>query len=325
MSLKSTVPDKNHALEHVTAKKLTKTYSVIVCYRPDLQQLQRLCKELIVGGSKVVLIDNTKEPYLENHMLPANCQLITLGHNSGIAHAQNIGVDAIIKAGGEVIAFFDQDSQIETKMFKLLISELNLGKSDIVSPRCLDNLNHIELPALVVNRYGIARPKYSLNSTHPYQVDIIISSGTVATKEVFQVSRNFDEDLFIDYVDTEWCLRCRKKDIPIRVVPSAIMYHRIGKNTIKIGPLTVQVHSPERCYYQIRNCFHLFRKCHIPFLFAAKEVLSIYINRMLLLFLVESPILYVKTYLHATIDGLLGVVGAKAGQAEANKKKSSSN
>ncbi len=291
--------------------KLLRTYSIIVCYHPDVQQLQHLCEKLIVGCSQVVLIDNTEEPYLESDVLPIKCQLITLGYNAGIAHAQNIGVDVAIQADGEVIVFFDQDSQVEPSLFQSLISELNIGMPDIVSPRCIDNISHFELPSLTVNRYGIAKPKYHQNAASPYLVDIVISSGTAATKEVFHVAGCFDEDLFIDYVDTEWCLRCRANNISIRVVPSVVMYHRIGTNAVKIGPLTVQVHSPERCYYQIRNSFHLYRKRHIPFLFATKEILSTLFNRLLLLFLVENRILYVKIYLRAIMDGLLGVVGPK--------------
>jgi len=286
-------------------------FSVIVCYKPDIKQLFQLCKKLIDDGSKVVLVDNTEEPYLKNKTLLDGCQLITFGSNTGIAKAQNAGIDLAIQEGGDVIAFFDQDSLVENGVLKALTAELDTDKADIVSPRCLDNLNKLELPALKVSRYGLAKPVYNNQSDSPYMVDVIISSGTVASKEVFQRAGNFDERLFIDYVDTEWCLRCRSKGIPVRVVPSAIMHHRIGTNTTKIGPLTVQIHSADRCYYQIRNSFHLFRRRHIPFIFALKEVISTIVNRVLLLFLVENRVLYAKAYLRAIMDGLLGVVGPK--------------
>ena len=145
--------------------------------------------------------------------------------------------------------------------------------------------------------------KKQYEKNHPYSL-----------KELYNVNDFRDlssSGAIIDYVDTEWCLRCRSKGIPVRVVPSAIMHHRIGTNTTKIGPLTVQIHSADRCYYQIRNSFHLFRRRHIPFIFALKEVISTIVNRVLLLFLVENRVLYAKAYLRAIMDGLLGVVGPK--------------
>ena len=75
----------------------------------------------------------------------------------------------------------------------------------------------------------------------------------------------FDEGLFIDSVDSEWCLRCRSKQIPIHVVPAAVMRHRVGNRSIRLGRFTILQHNPTRCYYQLRNCFHMMRRKHVPF------------------------------------------------------------
>ncbi len=305
-------PNSKSNLGHRYNEKQVIIFSVIVCYRPNIQQLRQLYEKLILDGSNVILIDNTETPYLNSEILPSGCHLITLGLNSGIAHAQNIGIDEAILKGGNIIIFFDQDSKIEQGLVRSLTSELNIGNPDIVAPRCVDNLNDSELPSLIVNRYGVSKTIYHFNSTEPYSVDIVISSGMAVTKDVFQIVGNFDEGLFIDFVDTEWCMRCRKKNIPIRIVPTAIMYHRIGMNTVKFGPLTLQVHNFDRCYYQIRNSFLLFRKQDIPLLFTLKEIISTIVNRMILLFFVKNRSLYVKNYLRAIIDGVLGVDGPKA-------------
>lgn len=286
-------------------------YSVIVCYRPDVPQLLQLCESLRADGSKVILVDNTEMPYLINQKQPADWQLITLGLNSGIAHAQNVGVAVAMNAGADVVAFFDQDSKIEPGFLHALVSPLNVGTPDIVSPLYYDDASNAELPSVRVNRYGISRTVHSGDSSIPYPVDIVISSGTTATKEVFEVAGILDESLFIDFVDTEWCLRCRGKQIPIRVVPSAVMHQRIGSKSIKFGFIIILVHSPIRCYYQLRNCFHLFRHRHIPFLFALREMAAVFFSRTLLLFLVKDKLVYTKMFVSALMDGLKGVTGAK--------------
>lgn len=284
---------------------------MIICYRPDVPQLLQLCGILLADGSMVILVDNTETPYLADQQRPADCQLITLGLNSGIAHAQNVGVAVAMAAGADVVAFFDQDSKIEKGFLRALVAPLIIGMPDIVSPLYYDDTSNSELPSVRVNRYGVSKTVHRGDSSMPYHVDVVISSGTAATIEVFEVAGNFDEELFIDFVDTEWCLRCRSKQIPIRVVPSAVMHQRIGSKSINLGFTMILVHSPIRCYYQLRNCFHLFRRRHIPILFALRETLSVFFSRAILLLIVNDRLAYAKIYLCALWDGLKGVTGSK--------------
>jgi rhamnosyltransferase len=286
-------------------------YSIIVCYRPVLPQLMQLCASIVVDGAKVILVDNTETPGLVSEKLPVGCSLVTLGYNSGIAHAQNVGVAQARIAGAAIIIFFDQDSKIEPGFVRTLIAPLKRGTPEITSPLYVDEDSGVALPSLRISRYGTSTIVHNENATDPYPVDIVISSGTAATGEVFEVAGGFDESLFIDSVDTEWCLRCRSKQIPIYVVPSAVMRQRIGTRSIRVGPFTVRVHNPTRCYYQLRNSFHLMRKKHVPFIFASRQILSVIFSRTMLLFFVDDRAAYIKAYLSALRDGMKGVAGAR--------------
>jgi rhamnosyltransferase len=284
---------------------------IIVCYRPDVAQLLSLSGSVLNSRTQVILVDNTEAPYLESGKLPDGCTLITLGYNSGIAHAQNIGVAAALAAGARVLVFFDQDSKIEPGLVAVLVAALHPGTAEIVSPLCIDDATGMALPSTRVSRFGWVTWVHAAGATRPYPVDMVISSGTVATREVFDIAGNFDEELFIDHVDAEWCIRCRAKQIPIYIIPTAVMRHSIGSRYVKLGPLTILVHSPARCYYQIRNCFLMFRKPHIPFLFAVQQLASVTVSRTILLFFVKDRFSYLKSYLFAVRDGLKGVTGAR--------------
>jgi rhamnosyltransferase len=262
-------------------------------------------------GAHVILVDNTELPYLLDQPRSSDCQLITLGRNTGIAHAQNVGVTSAIAAGAKVVVFFDQDSTITPGFLETLVSPLSVGKPDIVSPLYFDDTSNSALPSTKVSRHGVTSTVHHYDSLEPYLVDVVISSGTAASVEVFEVAGLFDEDFFIDFVDTEWCLRCRSKMIPIRVIPAAVMKNRIGSSSVRIGLTTVFVHSPVRCYYQIRNCLLLFRKRHIPVLFAIRELVAVFYNRTLLLFIVDEKASYFRAYSCALIDGFRGVTGVK--------------
>jgi rhamnosyltransferase len=289
------------------------TYCIIVCYRPDVARVMSLCDLLLADGAKVVLVDNTEAPYLDGAQLPQGCGLITLRYNSGIAHAQNVGVATALAAGATVVGFFDQDSKIDPGFLKRLAGSITIGIAEIVSPLCIDDATGAPLPSLRVSRLGFSRRVHLADASARYPVDVVISSGTVATKEVFDLAGSFDDGLFIDLVDTEWCFRCRGKQIPIYVVPGAVMRHTIGTGRFRIGPLTILVHGPMRCYYQIRNSLLLLRKHHVPLIFALKQIISVIVSRIILLCRVEDRPDYIGAYLSGLRDGLRGVTGARPG------------
>ena len=284
---------------------------IIVCYRPDIAQVMCLCRQALADGATVVLVDNTEIPYLRPGTLPDGCTLITLGWNSGIGHALNVGVARALAAGAAVIAFFDQDSKVDPGLLKRLAAAIQPGIPEIVSPLCVDDRTNAALPSLRLSRHGMSIPVHRADLSSRYPVDIVISSGTVATREVFDLAGTFDESLFIDFVDTEWCLRCRAKQIPIYVIPTALMRHSIGSRHFGFGPLTILVHSSTRCYYQIRNSFLLLRKRHVPLVFSVKQIISVVSSRIVLLFGVEDRTGYVKAYWSALRDGVTGISGAR--------------
>ena len=284
---------------------------IIVSYRPDIAQLEGLCQCILADGAKVIVVDNTETPSPISGKLPVRCKLIALGKNTGIAHAQNVGVARALEAGAAVLVFFDQDSRIEPGFLRPLVAPLTLGVPCISSPLYVDDDSNVALPSVRLGRFGLPIAVYQRGAMDPYPVDIVISSGTAATREVFAVAGTFDEALFIDSVDTEWCLRCRRKQIPIDVVPSAVMRHRIGGRPIRLGRWTVLQHSPVRCYYQIRNCFHLMRRKHVPLAFALRHMLSVMFSRTVLLFFVEDRHAYIKAYIAALQDGINRIAGAR--------------
>lgn len=286
-------------------------WSVVVAYRCERGPLHALCSQLADEGCSVVVVDNTEQPDISSADLPSGTRLVSLGANTGIAHAQNIGIATALSTGAEVIVFFDQDSTFEAGFLHTLVVPLRRGQADVVSPRCVDVDTRAEMPTQRLAPFGRVRNVFCAGTSTPCPTDIVISSGTAATKQAIALAGELDEDFFIDFVDTEWCLRCRSKRIPIRVVPNAVMFHRIGSHSIAEAGLTIIVHSPVRCYYQVRNSLHLFRRRHVPWLFAAREMISVLLNRLLLMRHVTRRADYLKAYAQGFRDGLLGVVGAR--------------
>jgi rhamnosyltransferase len=180
-----------------------------------------------------------------------------------------------------VLAFFDQDSTPDERLIHSLVAALGCPPDGIAAPICVDMRTGAEYPPFRFDRWGCAHPVPASMQKKPISADLIISSGSVAAAEVFGKVGLMDESLFIDYVDLEWCIRCRRAGVSIQVIPAVTMPHSIGNKVIKHGALTTFVHSPYRAYYRLRNAFLLLRMTHVPRLYAIHEIFAALLHHLL--------------------------------------------
>jgi len=285
------------------------TFAIIVTFYPNLERLSRLIMTLHSSKLKIIIVDNTPIP-LDIALLPY-CNVIRLGENYGIAHAQNIGIQVARKEGARILVFFDQDSSIETGMIGQLTSHLNPDQPKVIGAQYTDERNAADSPFYKLNRLGYPNKIFTNGRLEPFSVDVRISSGTAITAVTFDVVGFMDVGLFLDYVDIEWCLRARAHGVPILVDPLSSMRHSIGVKTFRKGGLHIFVDSPTRTYYRMRNSILLARKRDVPFLFAAKEIMSEVIHQFLQIIFVEDRLARFKAYILGIWHGLCGVSGRK--------------
>ena len=93
-------------------------------------------------------------------------------------------------------------------------------------------------------------------------VTMLITSGSMIDLDVWSRLGGFDEDLFIDYVDVDFCLRVRRLGRSIAVAASARLQHRLGAR--KQGQLLgwdfrPTHHAAFRHYFIARNRIRLWR------------------------------------------------------------------
>lgn len=289
-----------------------KIFAVIVCYHPDSARVAAMCGELRAVGIVPVVVDNTERSDLgEDAAVLGGARVLALNENHGIARAQNVGIREALDSGADAVLFLDQDSRIDRGCIAALTAALASGEALVVGPMCVDEETGIELPATRLGRFGLPTAVSVAGRGGNRAVDALISSGTLAARAALTAVGPMDERLFIDYVDTEWCLRCRSKKIGMVLVGSAVMRHSIGAGFVRVGPFAVLLHSPQRCYYQIRNCFLLLRMRHVPKAFAWHALVTVLASRALLLFFASPRKAYFKAYAAALRDGLRGLGGRR--------------
>lgn len=202
----------------------------------------------IAAQGKVVLIRNRK--------------------NEGIARALNIGAERALAEGYDYLLTMDQDSSAAPDMVEKMLQCLSGaggGKIGIISPFHVTKSGGSPPPGVVCQ-----------------EVMTPMTSGCLLNLDVYREVGPFRDDLFIDFVDNEYCLRLRKQGFRVLRANGTLLQHSVG-DTRKYGPFIATNHSPLRRYYKTRNRFlvnRLYRSdfpghCLFDRVRLAKEIASI--------------------------------------------------
>ena len=225
--------------------------AVVVTYFPDSdlpRRLQRIADQV----DRIVLVDNgTQGQALETldravKML-GNLDMISNYANLGVATALNQGAKKALDNHYPWVVFFDQDSLPAAQMVNKLLKfwERYPHRRELM----------ILGPEVRIHNFS-CQPNILSNHNTYKEVNHVITSGSLIASRAFESAGYFLDNLFIDYVDIEYCLRLRSRGHKIFQVKEALLYHRLGHiEKRKILWITVHPshHDAQRRYYQYRN------------------------------------------------------------------------
>lgn len=282
-------------------------WAVIISYNPNFLNLKNLINQLNKQNVGVIVVDNgSTNSFLMNEL---GCELIKLGNNKGIAIAQNKGIEWVIDNGGKYIIFFDQDSSISEGYVKNIFEDYQLLKSQKVSvgtigPRFIDERYGFFYKTVNISKYGF-RDKIDVSGiSQPKHSALLISSGSLVSIDTLTHVGFMRENYFIDYVDTEWCIRAESKGCKNYISAKATMRHTIGDNVLQFKYFNVPVHSSFRRYYRVRNAYYMLREPHVPKLLAFREIIFNFVHQLILVFFEKDKKGYMKSYLKGCVDGI---------------------
>ena len=239
---------------------MEKIAAIVVTYNPD-EGLNKSTKSLIKQVDSIIMVDNgsndegkeiinkIKNKYGEK------IEVIFNEENLGIATALNKGVKYALNNDYKWILTMDQDSCAEENMVKTMLETYYAidenERKDILS-----------LFPTFIDRGIESLDKNNENVKYEY-VDAEITSGNLLKAEVFEKAGFFDDSLFIDMVDTDYCMRLNELGIKMIRISGAILNHSIGnsKQVKKLfGTFNTSNHSATRRYYMTRNRFYTWNK-----------------------------------------------------------------
>ncbi|MGL6058134.1 MAG: glycosyltransferase family 2 protein [Culicoidibacterales bacterium] len=221
----------------------------IVTYNPDIKILLDNINAIYKQVDLLIIIDNNSNNIEEIDKLVGKFKISIIKNNTnkGIAKALNQALEYANNKNIDWLLTLDQDSKCDLNIIEQYKKNLNFKNTIIYCPQILD--------------INIQNNVHLQNSVE--EVDFAITSGSLINVAKSLEINGFDNSLFIDYVDFDFCIRARDKGYDIFRVNEAILYHRLGESEIKkILGFEVQVthHSPVRRYYLYRNKVNLYRK-----------------------------------------------------------------
>ena len=290
----------------------TDIVAVIVTHNPDPSALQMLCERLVSQVGGVVIVDNHSDLSLQPFSKQwENIELIESEINHGIAWAQNIGINYATLNNAKYVVLFDQDSIPEKDMAPLLLKEylkLTDGGCCVaaVGPN-YQNINSSNVnPFVTLTGYRLTR---LVQAESPVKALFLISSGCLMPLSVVKDVGLMQEDLFIDYVDVEWCLRAKSKGYDCYGSVGANMVHSIGKQTKRFIGRDFSLHDSTRYYYLFRNAILLYKKDYIQRQFKIADGINLISKFVVYLIVHPSRLECLKMFVVGIWHGIVNKTG----------------
>lgn len=229
-----------------------KIAAAIILFNPDKSCLANI-NSYINHVQKLYIFDNSESEHkLKNDIeaLP-NVEYYHDKTNKGLSKRLNEGCSLAIKDGYDWLLTMDQDSSFFEGDFTKYMS-------------CVNQFEAMETVAM----FGLAHEQLTSSAERQPEENIrLITSGSLLNLQTFKKIGLFDEALFIDLVDHDYCIRAIGAGYKTVRYNNILLSHHLGNTVYNASIKTLFlfkkkkiIHLPVRYYYMVRNTFYLIKK-----------------------------------------------------------------
>ena len=225
---------------------------VVILYHPDIKQLSANINTYASGLKQLYIYDNTENqtPGIEAalHSLHPNIKYHFFNSNEGIAKRLNQAVALATQNQFDYLLTMDQDSSFKPGDFEKYKSLIQKG-------------NFINVAQFGIN----CQPNITIPSETPQEALTLITSGSILNLSLVKKVGDFNEDLFIDFVDAEFSYRVVQQGLINLMFSNILLNHAIGDLVSGRSVVTFKkslriIHAPIRAFYITRNGLFLLFK-----------------------------------------------------------------
>jgi rhamnosyltransferase len=277
----------------------------IVLYRPKFQVVDNI-KGFLPFLDRLYVIDNSEQPRQELisalYELGEKVAYLPQAKNIGVASALNIAGRLATDDGYDWLLTMDQDSSFTNNTFFQNGLEV-AGKDEKIGV----------VAASYTDLYDRWQSEYS---TLYNEIHFMVTSGNMINLKAWGIVGGFEDKLFIDEVDHDYCLKLRACGYKIIVSKEVYMKHVIGhvsQSCLNGHPAErgIKLHDPSRYYYMSRNVLYLSKKYFfkdVAFSISRLYYLVRQLGKIIVLY--PRKILYLKYFFAGIRDFFLSKYGA---------------
>ncbi|WP_052746044.1 glycosyltransferase family 2 protein [Sulfurovum lithotrophicum] len=267
--------------------------AVVVLYNPA-DEIQENIDSYIDQVDTVYAVDNSddkNESLINELKQTGKIVYVDNGGNKGIANALNVGANKATEDGYDFLLTMDQDSRVSEKMLSTM----------------LECLGTVDIPTLGILSPFHASKIHTVSREHGcIEKKVVMTSGNLLSLKAYRKTGPFLEELFLDYVDNEYCLRLQRHGYRVIQVSEAILFHKLGELSLRqlFGKnIYCYNYPPVRYYYRARNVIAIHKKLEVAW---GTEIL----RDMIKIFLYEKNKLQKFLYIcYGMIDAIQGKMG----------------
>jgi rhamnosyltransferase len=229
-----------------------KKCAIYTLYKPDSNLIKRI-HAVYDFFDLIIFVDNTPGGY-DFKFLPEKIKLYSDGFNKGLPNALNIGLQIAYENNMDYVYLFDQDSSPDNLVVKKLLESI-IGypyQNIIVGPLHIDDAN-------------IPSELDSNSSEYEYFNSKCLATSGIAFKLTSTILKfKFDESLFLDLVDFDWCWRLELNGFKVFKILNIKMPHRLGICQRNFCGIIYHIPAPFRHYFQFRDSLRMAMRPYVP-------------------------------------------------------------
>lgn len=215
----------------------------VTLYNPKAEELERISGYLPYFD-KVIVYDNSLSGRARGEWLAdERMEYVFAGRNDGISAAVNYMIRRCSEEGLECLCTLDQDSVFEARSIRIMkrvIERKEYSDTAIFAPRVIEGRG-----TPLLREPGTRETRWA-----------ITSGSFLNIRLINRYHLRYDEKLFIDRCDRDFCEQARRAGLRIVVVEAAVLTQRLGERN-RFG---YPEHGVLRHYYIFRNRFYYNRK-----------------------------------------------------------------
>jgi rhamnosyltransferase len=285
--------------------------SIIVAYKADKNILTKALNCHLANFSSIIIVNNSPEMPL----LTFQSEFITVIENDsniGLASALNIGLLKAKKQGAKMFALFDQDTIIPDDFSQNMLQGVNAYKEKkpaaLFSPLFFNEVTGDYGSVINFKLLRLIRSS-PFNLKRVIYPHYVITSGSLIPISALDDVGLMREELFIDFIDIDWCLRARSKGYEIISFPQVEIKHHLGDSSVSFMNTNYPIHSPLRMYYYFRNAMYLYRLSEIDWNWRLVDASRNLLRFLFYMLFVKNRCTYFKYIIKGYYHGLIKKMG----------------